>query len=100
MPSYSFVCLHCNENLELFLSIPEYLELKKGKVKCKVCDTGFISQKIVSIAATVEKSTDQLILEIQDEVRKTVNKIGKGDHRAIEDVYGDRTNPYKNTGGV
>jgi hypothetical protein len=94
MPSYTFYCPECSSEREKFLSIPEFISLK-SKIKCESCDDVYLSHKISSVTARVEKSNDQIILDIQDEVQKTVNKINNGNQRVIEDVYGDRVNPYK-----
>lgn len=100
MPSYSFKCDTCNTYLERFLTIPEFIKSKENLIKCEGCDGGYLHHKIYSVGAEIEKSNDQIILDIQDEVAKTVNKISNGDHRAIEEIYGDRPNPYKNNGEV
>jgi NMD protein affecting ribosome stability and mRNA decay len=95
MPIYNFICDSCAKEKQNFLSIPEFISLK-GKIKCENCNGGYFIHKISSVDAKIEKSTDQIILEIQEEVQKTVNKINNGNQRVIEDVYGDRPNPYKN----
>ena len=95
MPAYNFDCPNCGTQVEKFLSIPDFME-QKSKIKCEGCGTGTLRHKVSSVSALVEKSVDQIILDIQDEVQKTVNKINNGNQRVIEDVYGDRANPYKN----
>ena len=94
MPSYTFVCPQCNREEEKFLSIPEFISLK-SKIKCESCNDKILYHKISSVGTKVEKSNDQIILDIQEEVQKTVNKINNGNQRVIEDVYGDRLNPHK-----
>jgi hypothetical protein len=41
-----------------------------------------------------------MIIESKEEIRKTVDKIRAGDSKTINDVYGDKPNPYKNTGVI
>lgn len=94
MPSYTFACNNCSKESEKFFSIPEFIELK-SKIKCEECNNGMLFHKIASVSSIVEKSNEQIIMDIQEDVRKTVNKLSNGDLRTIEDVYGDRANPYK-----
>jgi putative FmdB family regulatory protein len=95
MPNYTYACDSCQKYIEKFFSISEFLETKSKIIKCEECGDGNLIHKVNSVTAKVEKSNDQIILDIQEEVRKTVNKINNGDQRLIEDVYGDRANPYK-----
>lgn len=94
MPRYTYSCDSCHSVIEKFFSISEFIE-SKNKLICENCNGGLLSHKITTISALVEKSNDQIILDIQEEVQKTVNKINNGNQKAIEDVYGDRANPYK-----
>lgn len=95
MPNYTYTCNACNVSVEKFFSIPDFLESKSKIIKCEECQKGSLLHKVNSVTSFVEKATDQIILDIQEEVQKTVNKINNGDQRLIEDVYGDRANPYK-----
>jgi predicted nucleic acid-binding Zn ribbon protein len=94
MPSYIFACKSCQHEEEKFLSIPDFINLK-GKIKCEGCNGGYLHHKISNVSSIIEKSSDQIILDIQEEVQKTVNKINNGNQKVIQDVYGDRVNPYK-----
>lgn len=95
MPRYNFICDACLDKTEKDLNLKDYFELKKNEIKCEKCMKGVLSQQIISIRSSIEKSTDQIIMESKEEVRKTVEKIRAGDHRAIDDIYGDTLNPYK-----
>jgi transcription elongation factor Elf1 len=95
MPSYTFECINCKSRIEKYLSISDFKKTKLGRLKCEGCDGGHLVHKIVSLVTNIERSNDQIILDIQEEVQKTVNKINNGDDRTIEDVYGNRLNPHK-----
>jgi hypothetical protein len=82
------------------LSVPQFLKTKKNKIACEHCEDGVLSHKIVNISSMIEKSKDQMIIESKEEIRKTVDKIRAGDSKTINDVYGDKPNPYKNTGVI
>jgi predicted nucleic acid-binding Zn ribbon protein len=96
MPNYTYSCNSCNTEIEKFFSIPEFLQAKSKIIKCEACDGGELFHKVNSVSSIIERATDQIILDIQEEVQKTVNKINNGNQRVLEDVYGDRANPYKN----
>lgn len=95
MPKYNFVCDKCSEATIKFWSIPEFIESKSEKIKCEQCDNGVLFHKITAISSQVEKSQDQTLMDIQEEVRKTVEKIKSGNQKTVDDVYGDKPNPYK-----
>lgn len=95
MPQYNFVCNICLNRIEKNLSIKDYFDLKKVEIKCEKCLKGVLSQEVVSVNSSVEKSQDQIIMESKEEVRKVVDKIRSGDSKTIDDIYGDRLNPYK-----
>ena len=95
MPTYTFTCNNCKQEDQKFFSIADFIN-QKGKIKCEECDGGWLIHKVSSVSSLIEKSNDQIILDIQEEVQKTVNKINNGNQKVIEDVYGDRANPYKN----
>lgn len=95
MPNYTFKCEQCQDLTEQTMTISEFLVKKHLKINCEKCLIGVLSHQITSINVVSERSQDQIDLEIQDEVRKTVDKINAGDQRAFEDIYGDRINPHK-----
>lgn len=95
MPIYNFICKNCLNKTKYFLNLKEYFELKKNQIKCEKCTDGVLSQEIVRVNSTIEKSPDQIIMETKEEVRKTVDRVRSGDRRAIDDIYGDKLNPYK-----
>lgn len=91
MPYYNYKCEQCNCEEERFLSIKEYLDTPQCCTKCNLV----LKQIVVSPKANVEKSTDQILLEIKEDVQKTVERIRQGDQRTIDDIFGDQPNPYK-----
>ena len=95
MPKYSFICEECLNQTECFLSLKDYFEIKSKEIKCEKCLVGVLLQQIISVNSSVEKTQDQIIMESKEEVRKTVDKIRSGDRRVIDDIYGDKLNPYK-----
>jgi len=82
------------------MSVPKFLKSKEEKIKCERCKNGVLFHQIVKINSTVEKTKDQVIIEAKEEIRKTVDKIKAGDTKTINDVYGDKPNPYKNNGVI
>jgi len=95
MPKYTFCCESCNDIQSRHYSVPEFVRLKKEKIKCTVCENGVLYQKIIAVSGTVDKDRDQIMMDAKEEVRKTVEKVRSGDRRAMDDIYGDKLNPYK-----
>lgn len=94
MPQYTFKCTKCEDRRVLSMSIARFLDFKKKQNKCELCE-GTLLQDIISIDGKVDKSKEEIIMESRDEIRKVVQKIHRGDSRAIRDIYGDKKNPYK-----
>ncbi len=91
MPNYNFICQNCQEQKTLNLSINDFIKLKKEilQKKCENCLIGVISIQIGQIIHTIDKSKEQIVLEVKEEVRKTVEKIESGDIKTIMDIYGE-----------
>jgi len=100
MPKYNFECDKCDNMDIAFMSIHEFIKDKTKNKKCKNCQNGVLYHKIVDINSVIEKSKDQILIESEEEVRKTVDKVRVGDRKAIRDIYGDKPNPYKNKGVI
>jgi hypothetical protein len=77
------------------MSIAAYREKKKETIKCPQCDEGVLFQVLNPVRSKVERRKEDLIVEIEDETRKIVNKVLSGDERAIADVYGSEPNAQK-----
>lgn len=97
MPSYKFVCPVCDFICFKQLLIKDFLKIKKEKqeMKCENCLIGVLSHRIESVSSVIEKSPEQITMENKEDIRKMVEKVKRGDSRAITDIYGDRPNPYK-----
>lgn len=95
MPSYTYQCLQCQVVIIKTWTISEYLKMKKEKLQCEICNSGVLSQQVLSINSAIERSQDQVIMDLQTEVREIVEKVTSGDSRSIHDIYGDSPNPYK-----
>lgn len=95
MPTYTFKCNVCDFLVIRSYPVSHYLKIKKDKIKCEKCDDGVLSQQVLLVNSSIEKSQDILAMDSKEEVRKIVDKVRSGDLRAIEDIYGDRPNPYK-----
>lgn len=98
MPKYTFKCENCLDVAERSLSIPKFLKIKADGIPCDQCSEGTLVHQVVNVTSKIEKSKEQMIMESQEEVRKTIDKIRAGDSRTINDVYGDRPNAFKHNG--
>lgn len=95
MPKYTFGCDSCEHQEVRTMSISDFLKNKDEKKECPQCDAGVLFQKLGRIRNKVDKSSSELIAEIKEDVRKTVEKVKSGDERTIRNIYGDKPNPYK-----
>lgn len=98
MPKYSYKCENCDNQEDKNISLQEYFKLKNKKIKCKKCENGVLIQEINNIRNLFERNKEQIIMDNKDEIHKTVEKIRAGDRKTIDDIYGDKPNPYKNNG--
>jgi hypothetical protein len=94
MPIYNFICKKCSFFETQMMSIDLFLVQRETKRLCPECKDGFLSQKIKSVNSEVEKDKERFIMEMQDDIRKTVEKIRSGDEKAISDIYGETANPH------
>lgn len=92
MPKYNFKCIDCDSIETKVMSIPDFLN--KKTVTCDKCQKELIHQ-VGRVTTKVEQSKDQILLDLKEDVRKTLDKIKSGDEKTILDVYGERPNPYK-----
>ena len=95
MPKYTFSCDCCSYEEELILSIANFIKKKEVTIPCEECGHGFIIQKVKRVSSNVFKDKDQTLLEMKEEIRKTVDKVKNGDLKTINDIYGDTPNPHK-----
>lgn len=92
MPLYHFQCETCNKTYDISLSINEFIK-NKNDMNCKICSNK-LNNVIIGIISKVEKSTEQILMEIKTDVENTVRKIQEGDKKVIADIYGEDSNPY------
>lgn len=95
MPSYTYQCSQCQILNIKNWTISEYLKMKKQKLQCEICNSGVLSQQVLSINSAIEQNQDQILMNIQTEIQDIVEKVKSGDSRSIHDIYGDSPNPYK-----
>jgi hypothetical protein len=84
MPTYKFKCEN-NHIKELFMSINDFI--MRDKIKCDLCGEN-LEVYISSVVSKVEKSTDQILADIDEDVKKTVEKYLAGDPETVEDISG------------
>ena len=87
MPKYKYYCEECKTEVFLNLKIREFLDRTLLK-RCEICNSD-MKNIPVKIRSEVEKSTEQMLQDIQDEVLDTVEKVYRGDADAIRDIYGE-----------
>ncbi len=94
MPNYTIECDTCIYMIVKRMPIPSFLLWKGEAHTCPKCG-GQLRQQIAKVGMKIEKSHDQIMADIQQEVQETVRKINSGDQKAMRDVYGDSLNPHK-----
>lgn len=95
MPKYNFQCDKCNYVVSEVMSISAYRKKKNETIKCQHCDDGVLFQVLNPVRSKVERSKEEMVIEIEEETRKIVNKVLSGDEKAIADVYGTEENTKK-----
>lgn len=95
MPKYNFKCSACKNKLIKVMNISDFRRTKDEKVKCSTCQEGFLLLEIKNISVTIDRSAAEIVEEIQQEVRETLNKVYSGDEKTLSDIYGEKSNPYK-----
>ena len=95
MPVYNFVCDKCEAVSTEVMSISSFMKQRSNPEECCECSEGKVLVSLSPPTGGIEKRKEDIIQEIEDEVREIVKKVREGDEAAIEDVYGHRENPYK-----
>ena len=95
MPRYNFECDGCEHCISEVMSISEFLETKNTKNQCPVCKTGVLFQKLSPVRNKIERKKEDLLPEIEAEVRKIIQKVDEGDEQTISNLYGDTKNTLK-----
>lgn len=99
MPIYNFKCSECSNLEQAILKVSEFIKLRKNPLKCSNCNKGIMYPSLFPPMGKIEKRKEDIVQEIEEEVREIVKKVQEGDEATIEDIYGHRKNPYKKTNG-
>jgi len=95
MPKYNFTCSDCNQAQEAMLSISEYRDIKNINYFCNRCGSKNLNRVFKNTYSNIERSTEEIIAEIKQEVKSTVEKINSGDISSISEIYGEEVNKLK-----
>ena len=94
MANYNFKCETCNLTESLKLSVNEFMSLKEtGAFKNKICNNCNQLRNFTRIfkptSSKIVKGREEMLCDIQEEVKKTVSEIQAGNAKAIRDIYGE-----------
>jgi hypothetical protein len=95
MPKYKFLCKDCLQNQENHLSISEYRDIKNINLFCNSCTSKNLIRVFSSTHSNIDRSAEEILAEIKNEVKSTVAKINSGDITAISEIYGEEVNKLK-----
>lgn len=95
MPIYSFICSNCKNKTTDTMSISSFLKKREERNPCSICSNGEIVASLSPPVGRIEKTKEDMLREIDEEVRDIVKKVRDGDESAFDDIYGNRENPYK-----
>ena len=95
MPKYKFLCKDCLQNQENHLSISEYRDIKNINLFCISCRSKNLVRVFNNTHSNIDRSTEEMLAEIKNEVRSTVEKINSGDISLISEIYGEEVNKLK-----
>ena len=95
MPKYKFSCKDCLHNQENHLSISEYRDSKNINLICNSCRSKNLVRVFKNTYSNIDRSAEEILEEIKNEVRSTVDKVKSGDITAISEIYGEEVNKLK-----
>ncbi len=95
MPKYNFKCGDCLNLQSENMSIEQYSSIKNINYFCNKCGSKKINRIFKNTYSNIERNTEEIIAEIKEEVKSTVNKINSGDTSAISEIYGEEVNKLK-----
>lgn len=95
MPVYNFMCKNCSNTFVEAMSISKFMKLRNNPNECSECSNGEMVASLSPPTGKIEKRKEDIIQDIEEEVREIVKKVREGDEATIADVYGHRENPYK-----
>ena len=76
------------------LSVSEFVKMKSDdlfeNIKCENCNELTKFTRIFKpTSSRIVKGRQEMLSDIQDEVKKTVSKVRAGNAKAIRDIYGE-----------
>jgi hypothetical protein len=95
MPIYNFKCNECNNIIQENMSISIFLSKRDDIRACESCNSGAMLLSLSPPNGRVEKRKEDILMDIEEELRDIVKRVRDGDEATIEDVYGHRVNPHK-----
>jgi hypothetical protein len=95
MPKYNFLCKDCLHNQENQLTIEQYRNLKNINLFCNSCRSINLVRSFKHTYSNIDRSAEDILADIKDEVRSVVNKVNSGDISAISEIYGEEVNKLK-----
>jgi hypothetical protein len=95
MPKYNFLCKDCLHNQENHLTIEQYCNIKNINLFCNSCRSLNLVRSFKNTYSNIDRSAEDILADIKDEVRSVVNKVNSGDISAISEVYGEEVNKLK-----
>jgi hypothetical protein len=95
MPKYNFLCQDCNHNQQDQLSIEQYRSIKDINYICIICGSKNLSRVFKNTHSNIDRNTQELLEEIREETKVTLDKINSGDISSISDIYGQEINKLK-----
>jgi DNA-directed RNA polymerase subunit RPC12/RpoP len=98
MPKYNFSCQDCLNNQQDQLTISEYQSLKDINYFCNSCGSKNLVKVFKTAYSNIDRNTEDIMAEIKDEVRATIEKVNSGDISSISDIYGEEVNKLKTKG--
>lgn len=98
MPKYNFSCQDCNNNQQDQLTIAQYQSLKDINYFCNICGSKNLVRVFKNTYSNIDRNTEDIMTELKDEVRATIEKVNSGDISSISDIYGEEVNKLKTKG--
>ena len=95
MPKYNFLCKDCLHNQENHLTIEQYRNIKNINLFCNSCRSLNLVRSFKNTYSNIDRSAEEILADIKDEVRSVVNKVNSGDISTISEIYGEEVNKLK-----
>lgn len=90
MPTYRYGCSKCDFEISKVMSISEFLSSRKSETLCANCKDGQLVQRLSKIHSKIERTKEEQVAQIEEDVRKVVSKVHSGDEETIRKVYGEK----------